>query len=84
MLRPGDWGARYQIATLDLGEGHLEKARMALEGLIKESPGFTAAHVMLATVYYKLQRKVDGDRERDLVRKLNADAQAAQPGVTVR
>jgi hypothetical protein len=32
-------------------------------------------------VYYRLKRKPEGDRERDIVLKLNADAQARQPGV---
>ena len=30
----------------------------------------------LATVYYRLKRKADGDRERAIVLKLNADKQA--------
>jgi Tfp pilus assembly protein PilF len=80
-LRPGDPGVRYQVATLDLAEGQVEKARNALEAIVKESPDFTAAHVNLATVYYRLHRKEDGDRERDIVRKLNAASQAAEPGV---
>jgi hypothetical protein len=45
---------------------------------VKESPNFTAAHVSLATVYFRLQRREDGDRERAIVRKLNAEAQAAE------
>jgi Tfp pilus assembly protein PilF len=80
-LRPGDAGVRYQLATLDLAEGQVEKARIALEAIVKQSPDFTAAHVNLATVYYRLKRKEDGDRERAIVRKLNAASQAAEPGV---
>lgn len=81
-LRPGDPGVRYQLATLDLAEGQVEKARIALESIVKQSPDFTAAHVNLATVYYRLKRKEDGDRERAIVRKLNAASQAAEPGVS--
>jgi Flp pilus assembly protein TadD len=77
-LRPGDAGARYQLATLDLADGKIDKARVALEALVKEAPGFTAAHVSLATVYFRLQRREDGDRERAIVRQLNAEAQAAE------
>ena len=47
-------------------------------------PQFTEAHVSLATVYYRLKRKEDGDRERALVRKLTDEAQATQPGVNIR
>jgi hypothetical protein len=51
-----------------------------LEAIVKDSPQFTEAHVSLATVYYRLKRKEDGDRERAIVQKLNAEAQAREPG----
>lgn len=38
------------------------------------------AHVSLATVYYREKRKQDGDRERAIIDKLNAEIQARQPG----
>ena len=60
--------------------GNIEQACTKLEQLIKESPQFVEAHVSLATVYYRLKRKADGDRERATVLKLNAESQAAQPG----
>lgn len=79
-VRPGDPGVRYQLATLDLMTGKTGDAFAKLEALTKESPNFVEAHVSLATVYYRLKRKADGDRERELVLKLNAEKQAAQPG----
>ena len=79
-VRPGDPGVRYQMATLDLVNGNVEQACSQLEQLIKESPQFVEAHVSLATVYYRLKRKADGDRERATVLKLNAETQANQPG----
>ena len=79
-IRPGDPGVRYQIATLDVVAGNLEQACSKLEQLIRESPQFVEAHVSLATVYYRLKRKADGDRERAAVLKLNAEAQSQQPG----
>ena len=79
-IRPGDPGVRYQMATLDLATGKTDEACAKLEALIKESPNFVEAHVSLATVYYRLKRKADGDRERATVLKLNAEAQAKQPG----
>ena len=52
---------------------------------MKEAPVFTEAHVTLATVYYRLKRKADGDRERSIVLKLNGEAQAKQQqGVNVK
>src|SRR6185369_13853200 len=71
-VRAGDYAARYQIASIDMAEGRIEEARKGLESIVKESPEFTEAHVSLATVYYRLKRKDDGDRERDIVKKLNA------------
>ena len=79
--RPGDPAVRYQLATLDLMTGNVEQACSKLEQLIKETPQFVEAHVSLATVYYRLKRKEDGDRERATVLKLNAESQAKQPGV---
>ncbi|BDC49855.1 hypothetical protein F183_A21710 [Bryobacterales bacterium F-183] len=84
-LRPGDLGVRYQQATILLAENKIEPARLTLEAILKEAPKFTEAHVSLATVYYRLKRKADGDRERAIVQKLNAEEQEKQPrGETVR
>ncbi|HKW96298.1 MAG TPA: tetratricopeptide repeat protein [Bryobacteraceae bacterium] len=80
LLRPGDYGARYQLASIDLAEDRLLEAQARLESLIKDAPNFTEAHVSLATVYYREKRKQDGDREREAVRRLNAELQAKQPG----
>jgi tetratricopeptide (TPR) repeat protein len=82
--RPGDIGVRYQLASIDFSQGKVEEARAALEDITRESPSFTEAHVTLATVYYRLRRKADGDRERATIQKLNAAAQEKQPGVNVK
>jgi len=83
-VRPGDAAVRYQLATLDIAGGKIESARRELEQLIKEVPKFVEAHVSLATVYYRLQRKEDGDKERAIILKLNAEKQANEPGAKVR
>jgi tetratricopeptide (TPR) repeat protein len=79
-VRPGDPGTRYQIAIVHLAEGRVEQAAAELESLIQDHPEFVEAHVSLATAYYRLKRKDDGDRERKIVLKLNAERQAQQPG----
>jgi tetratricopeptide (TPR) repeat protein len=79
-LRPGDPGARFQIAAIHLATGKTDQARTELEQLVAKYPQFTEAHVTLATIYYRLKRKADGDRERSIVQKLNAEQQAKQPG----
>jgi tetratricopeptide (TPR) repeat protein len=80
-IRPGDVGVRYQIASIELSVGQVEAARGHLESLVKEAPNFTEAHVSLATAYYREKRKVDGDRERAIVEKLNTEKQANEKGV---
>jgi len=85
LVRPGDPLARYQLATVQLQQGKTEAARSTLESIVKLAPSYTEAHVTLATVYYRLKRKDDGDRQRAIVQKLNADAQAKQQqGVNVK
>jgi tetratricopeptide (TPR) repeat protein len=78
--RPGDPGARYQLALIAVDEGKLEDARPALEALVKESPQFTEAHRSLSLVYYRLKRPVDGKREQEIAQKLTAEEQAKEPG----
>jgi tetratricopeptide (TPR) repeat protein len=78
--RPGDPAVRYQLAVIALDQGKADDARRELESLVKESPQFTEAHVSLSIAYYRLKRPADGKRERDIVQKLTAEAQAKQPG----
>lgn len=77
-IRPADPGVRYQLATIELTEGKVAEARAQLEALVKESPDFVEAHVSLATAYYRLKMKAEGDRERVIVQKLNEAVQAKQ------
>ena len=49
-----------------------------LEHVTAAKPDFTAAHVLLATLYYKLKRPNDGARERAIVDRLTAEEQKRQ------
>jgi tetratricopeptide (TPR) repeat protein len=82
--RPNDPGVRYQMANVDLATGNPEQARQALEALIAESPDFAEAHATLATVYYRLRRSADGDRERAVSEKLMDRRDALQTGAKSR
>jgi tetratricopeptide (TPR) repeat protein len=75
-VRPGSPQVSYQIAVAEIGMGKLQDARKTLETLVKTSPTFVEAHISLASVDYRLHLKQDGDRERALVAKLNAEIQA--------
>ena len=80
-IRPGDFGVRYQIATVELAKGQLELAQRELEAMVKEAPQFTEAHVSLATIYFRQKKKAEGERERAIVARLNAERQANSPAV---
>jgi tetratricopeptide (TPR) repeat protein len=79
-VRPSDLGLRHAMAAVHLGNGDVERAREELEQVVKEAPAFIDAHVLLASAYYRLKRKEDGDAQRAIVEKLTAEAQAKQPG----
>ena len=79
-LRPNEPNARFYVASIDVAQGKLNEALPLLEQLVKDAADFVEAHVMLATVYYRMRRKADGDREQAVVNKLNAERQAKQPG----
>jgi tetratricopeptide (TPR) repeat protein len=77
-LRPGDPGVRYQLALVEIAIGELEAALRKLEPLAAEHPKWSEAHVSLATVYYRLKRKEDGDREQAIVRGLAREKAARE------
>jgi tetratricopeptide (TPR) repeat protein len=76
VLRPGDPGVRYQIALAHIARNEYDVAREMLVSLVEEYPKFTEAHVSLATCYYRLRRREDGDRHQAIVRELRAEDQA--------
>jgi len=78
LVRPKDPGALYQVGATYLAAGDMNRALSALEALVKEYPKFLEPHVSLAQVYYRLKRKEDGDREREIVQKLKAEQDAQQ------
>lgn len=79
-IRPTDLAVRQALAASYLGQGQADKSRELLEAIIKEQPDFVDAHVLLATAYYRLKMKDQGDAERAIVARLNAENQAKQPG----
>jgi len=79
-LRPRDQYARYHQAAVYVSVGEPQDAVPLLEGVAREFPDFSEARVLLASVYYRLNRKEDGDREKAAVQKLTAEQQAKQPG----
>ncbi len=74
-VRPADPGALYQRASIHIMQGHLDQARQEFEQLVHDVPLFAEAHAGLATVYYKLKRVEDGNRERDAARKAQMETE---------
>jgi len=79
-LRPRDQYAHYHLAAVYAALGKPNEARPLLESVTREHPDFIEAHVLLASVYYRLNRTEDGKREQVIIQKLNAEQQAQQPG----
>jgi tetratricopeptide (TPR) repeat protein len=79
-IRPTDLTARKLLASLRLQMGEVEEAVRMLEALAKDAPDVVEIHVQLATGYNRLKRKDDAQREREIVDRLNAEAQAKQRG----
>ncbi len=78
-LRPGHPLTRFQLAKLDSMTGKYTEAAATLEDLVRTDPNWLDPHVELATIYYKLHRPADGDREREIVRQIEAKQQQAGP-----
>lgn len=79
-IRPKDTTARKLYASLQLQAGRNERAVELFEQLVRDEPDLVEAHVQLATAYNRLGRRDDAERERAIVDRLNAEAQARQPG----
>ena len=78
-VRPNDPGALYQRASIHTSQGDIEQARKELEQLVAGFPTFAEAHAALATVYYRLKRAADGDRERAAAQRAQEEAAKAAP-----
>lgn len=79
-IRPDDLAARKLLASLRLQTGDVNEAVRMFESIIQEAPDLIEAHVQLATAYSRLKRKDDADRERAIIDRLNAEAQAKRSG----
>jgi len=71
--------ARLQMAKLNGMTGKYAEAAATLEDLERTDPKWIDPHIELAPIYYKLHRPEDGQRERDIVQKIEASQQQAGP-----
>ncbi|UWZ85595.1 tetratricopeptide repeat protein [Occallatibacter riparius] len=71
--------ARLEVARLRNMQGDTTQALSILEDLVKSDPDWLDPHVDLAALYYKLHRPDDGQRERDVVKRLQQVQQSHGP-----
>ena len=79
-LRPNDPRVLYGLGSLAVATGRIEEAEKALTAVTAAVPDYVQAHVLLATVYYRLKKQDLGDKEKATVAKLFQEQQARQPG----
>ena len=72
-LKPDSTVARYEWARLERTEGKVEAAVKDLEKVVHDDPTWAQPHVELAALYFRLERQSDGERERAIFDRLNAE-----------
>jgi tetratricopeptide (TPR) repeat protein len=78
-LRSQDPAVLYGLGALHLAAGREDEAQRALERVTAAAPDYRQAHVLLAVIYYRQQKKDLGDRERAIIEKLTAAQQSREP-----
>jgi hypothetical protein len=81
-LRSRDVATAYALGALHLAAGRTEEARDSLVIVTKEAPDYRQGHVLLATAYYRLKDKSNGDKEQALAETLRETEQAKEPGAS--
>jgi tetratricopeptide (TPR) repeat protein len=74
-LNPASNLARYEWARLERTEGQVEAAVKDFEKVVHDDPNWAQPHVELAALYFRLERPQDGERERAIFDRLNAEQQ---------
>ena len=74
-ISPGDWRIGLQLGLCYESKGEYADAAPLLEQAIQKDPDLTAAHVALASTYFRLGRKEDGEREKKTIAELERKQQ---------
>lgn len=72
-MEPGSLVARYELARIERAKGDLQAALKDLEAISQQDPKWLQPHVELVSLYYRLQRPSDGDREKGIVDQLRTE-----------
>ncbi len=72
---PDAYGALFIIGEVEMAEGNLSDALRDLETVTKQSPNWIQPHVQLSSLYFRLKRAADGEREKAIVDQLRDQEQ---------
>jgi tetratricopeptide (TPR) repeat protein len=76
-LDPSSSMAGYEVGMLKNTSGDYEAAAQQLEKVAAEDPTWLEPHVELASLYYRLHRPADGEKERKIVERITDDERKA-------
>jgi len=74
-INPGDWRIQLQLGLCYQSKGQFADAAPLIEQAVQSEPDLTSAHAALATIYFRLGRKADGQREKNIVAELEKKQQ---------
>jgi tetratricopeptide (TPR) repeat protein len=77
-IEPQSSQARFQLAHVARAEGDIPAALRYLEEVVRESPDWLQPHAELSALYYHLNRKEDGEKQKQIVDRLMLLQQQAQ------
>ena len=72
---PDAYGALFIIGEVEMAEGKLTDALKHLETVTKQNPDWIQPHVQLSSLYFRLQRPADGQRQKAIVDQLREQEQ---------
>lgn len=80
-IKPASPLARYELARVERSQGNIEGAVRDFEKVIAQEPDWLRPHIELASLYYRVHRPEDGEKERAIVDKMYMQGKKAGPDV---
>jgi tetratricopeptide (TPR) repeat protein len=74
-INPGDWRIQLQLGLCYESKEQFAEAAPLIEQAVRAQPDLLTGHVALATIYFRLGRKADGQREKKTVAELEKKQQ---------
>lgn len=78
-IKPDATLARYERARIEKTRGNVAAAVSDFEKVVAADPNWLRPHVELATLYYKVNRPEDGEKERATVERLQKEGRPQPP-----